>query len=93
MVTSLTLQSIVCMCCVPSMANFSTASLAFSEENYGNDSGLAVYVAKSIDPTLCWDDITWLKKNTSLPVVVKGILNGTHTHTNAYAHTLSICLH
>ncbi|XP_042361495.1 LOW QUALITY PROTEIN: hydroxyacid oxidase 1-like [Plectropomus leopardus] len=59
-----------------SMSNFSSASLAFSEGNYGNDSGLAVYVAKAIDPTLCWDDITWLKKHTRLPVIVKGVLNG-----------------
>lgn len=59
-----------------SMSNFSSASLAFSEGNYGNDSGLAVYVAKAIDPTLCWDDITWLKKHTHLPVIVKGVLNG-----------------
>ncbi|KAK2816815.1 hypothetical protein Q5P01_025006 [Channa striata] len=59
-----------------SMSNFSTASLAFSEGNYGNDSGLAVYVAKAIDPTICWDDITWLKRHTRLPVIVKGVLNG-----------------
>ncbi|XP_033945533.1 2-Hydroxyacid oxidase 1 [Pseudochaenichthys georgianus] len=58
-----------------SLSNFSSASLAFSEGNYGNDSGLAVYVAKAIDPTLCWDDITWLKKHTHLPVIVKGVLN------------------
>ncbi|KAM9392017.1 2-Hydroxyacid oxidase 1 [Pholidichthys leucotaenia] len=58
-----------------SMSNFSTASLAFSEGDYGNDSGLSVYVAKAIDPTICWDDITWLKKHTHLPVIVKGILN------------------
>lgn len=63
--------------CVRSLSNFSTASLAFSEESYGNDSGLAVYVAKAIDPTLCWDDITWLKSHTRLPVIVKGVLNGT----------------
>uniref|UniRef100_A0A3Q2V388 (S)-2-hydroxy-acid oxidase n=1 Tax=Haplochromis burtoni TaxID=8153 RepID=A0A3Q2V388_HAPBU len=59
-----------------SMANFSTASLAFSEGDYGNDSGLAVYVANAIDPSICWDDITWLKKHTRLPVIVKGVLNG-----------------
>ncbi|KAM4634692.1 2-Hydroxyacid oxidase 1 [Polymixia lowei] len=59
-----------------SMSNFSTATLAFSEGSYGNDSGLAVYVAKAIDPTLSWDDITWLKKHTRLPVIVKGILTG-----------------
>ncbi|KAM9780171.1 LOW QUALITY PROTEIN: 2-Hydroxyacid oxidase 1 [Neosynchiropus ocellatus] len=58
-----------------SMANFSGAALAFSEGNYGDDSGLAVYVSKSIDPSLSWDDIAWLKRNTHLPVVVKGILN------------------
>ena len=76
------------------MSNFSTASLAFSEDNYGNDSGLAVYVAKAIDPTLCWDDITWLKKHTRLPLIVKGILNGTyehnHTHTHTYPPVLSV---
>ncbi|XP_030195101.1 2-Hydroxyacid oxidase 1 isoform X1 [Gadus morhua] len=59
-----------------SMSNFSTESLAFSEGSYGNDSGLAVYVAKAIDPTLSWDDIAWLKEHTRLPVVVKGILTG-----------------
>ncbi|CAI5682387.1 2-Hydroxyacid oxidase 1 [Oreochromis niloticus] len=59
-----------------SMANFSTASLAFSEGDYGNDSGLAVYVANAIDPSICWDDIMWLKKHTRLPVIVKGVLNG-----------------
>ncbi|XP_068580944.1 2-Hydroxyacid oxidase 1 [Cebidichthys violaceus] len=59
-----------------SMSNFSSASMAFSEGNYGNDSGLAVYVAKAIDPSLCWDDITWIKKHTYLPVIVKGVVNG-----------------
>ncbi|XP_041828589.1 hydroxyacid oxidase 1 [Melanotaenia boesemani] len=59
-----------------SMSNFSTASLAFSEDDYGNDSGLAVYVANAIEPALSWDDITWLKKQTCLPVIVKGVLNG-----------------
>ncbi|KAM9784296.1 2-Hydroxyacid oxidase 1 isoform 2-T2 [Syngnathus typhle] len=58
------------------LSNFSTDSLAFSEGDYGSDSGLAVYVAKAIDPSLCWDDITWLKKNTHLPVIVKGVLTG-----------------
>lgn len=58
-----------------SMSNFSTSTLAFAEGNYGNDSGLAVYVAKAIDPSICWEDIGWLKKHTHLPVIVKGVLN------------------
>ncbi|KAG7235077.1 hypothetical protein INR49_003324, partial [Caranx melampygus] len=45
------------------MSKLLHSSLAFSEGNYGNDSGLAVYVAKAIDPSLCWDDISWLKKH------------------------------
>ncbi|XP_056623762.1 hydroxyacid oxidase 1 [Triplophysa dalaica] len=57
------------------LANFDSPDLAFSsKEGYGKDSGLAVYVAQSIDPTVKWDDIAWLKSITSLPVVLKGIL-------------------
>lgn len=74
MVTSLSLLS---------MSNFSSASLAFSEGNYGNDSGLAVYVANAIDPSLSWDDITWIKQHTCLPVIVKGVVNGKQTYTHS----------
>nr|XP_033791389.1 hydroxyacid oxidase 1 isoform X1 [Geotrypetes seraphini] len=57
------------------MKNFQTADLAFSsKKGYGEDSGLAVYVAQAIDPSITWDDIEWLKGVTSLPVVAKGIL-------------------
>ncbi|XP_006625995.2 2-Hydroxyacid oxidase 1 isoform X1 [Lepisosteus oculatus] len=57
------------------MANFESPDLAFSsKESYKEDSGLAVYVTQAIDPTLKWEDIVWLKKLTTLPVVVKGIL-------------------
>ncbi|XP_041107499.1 hydroxyacid oxidase 1 [Polyodon spathula] len=57
------------------MANFKSPDMSFSSKNgYGEDSGLAVYVAQAIDPTLKWEDIAWLKKLTKLPIVVKGIL-------------------
>ncbi|XP_072546434.1 2-Hydroxyacid oxidase 1 [Salminus brasiliensis] len=57
------------------MANFESPDLAFSsKEGYGEDSGLAVYVAQAIDPSLKWEDVAWLKRITSLPVVVKGVL-------------------
>ncbi|XP_030624155.1 2-Hydroxyacid oxidase 1 [Chanos chanos] len=57
------------------MTNFESPDLAFSsKEGYGEDSGLAVYVAQAIDPTLKWEDIAWLKSITDLPVVVKGVL-------------------
>lgn len=37
-------------------------------------SGLASYVASLIDKTLTWDDIHWLRKNTTLKIVVKGVM-------------------
>ncbi|EMP31734.1 Hydroxyacid oxidase 1 [Chelonia mydas] len=57
------------------MKNFDTNDLAFSsEKGYGENSGLAVYVAQAIDPSIKWEDITWLRGLTSLPIVAKGIL-------------------
>ena len=38
------------------------------------DSGLAAYVKSLIDPSLNWKDIEWLKAQTSLPILVKGVL-------------------
>uniref|UniRef100_A0A2K6KTQ2 (S)-2-hydroxy-acid oxidase n=1 Tax=Rhinopithecus bieti TaxID=61621 RepID=A0A2K6KTQ2_RHIBE len=59
------------------MKNFETSTLSFSpEENFGDNSGLAAYVAKAIDPSISWEDIKWLRRLTSLPIVAKGILRG-----------------
>lgn len=59
------------------MVNFESPDLAFSsKENLGEDNALALYVAQSIDPSLKWEDIAWLKSMTTLPVVLKGILTG-----------------
>ena len=37
-------------------------------------SGLASYVASLIDQTLTWNDIAWLRKNTTMKIVVKGVM-------------------
>lgn len=37
-------------------------------------SGLASYVTSLIDQTLTWNDIAWLRKNTTMKIVVKGVL-------------------
>src|SRR5205814_9433272 len=42
----------------------------------GDDSGLARYFTRHIDPTLTWNDLDWLRSLTSLAVVVKGIVRG-----------------
>ncbi|XP_058143523.1 2-Hydroxyacid oxidase 1 isoform X1 [Dasypus novemcinctus] len=59
------------------MKNFETNDLAFSpKEDFGDNSGLAAYVAKAIDPSISWEDIKWLRGLTTLPIVAKGILRG-----------------
>ena len=40
----------------------------------GSESGLLQYFASQIDPALTWHDLDWLHAQTSMPVVVKGIL-------------------
>ncbi len=40
------------------------------------DSGLSVYFASMLDPSLSWTDVEWLRSITSLPVIVKGIVRG-----------------
>ncbi|XP_059324335.1 2-Hydroxyacid oxidase 1 isoform X1 [Ammospiza nelsoni] len=58
-----------------SLKNFSSSDLAFSSgKDFGEDSGLAVYVAEAIDATVSWEDVKWLRALTSLPIVLKGIL-------------------
>ncbi|KAF2987740.1 hypothetical protein EK904_015152 [Melospiza melodia maxima] len=58
-----------------SLKNFSSSDLAFSSgKDFGEDSGLAVYVAEAIDATVSWEDVKWLRTLTSLPIVLKGIL-------------------
>jgi L-lactate dehydrogenase (cytochrome) len=36
-------------------------------------SGLARSVGSFIDPSFCWEDLAWLRKQTKLPIVLKGI--------------------
>jgi 4-hydroxymandelate oxidase len=38
------------------------------------ESGLAAYFQSLIDPALTWQDLTWLRSITKLPVVIKGIV-------------------
>lgn len=37
-------------------------------------SGLNAYVANLFDATLQWSDIEWLKRITTLPIILKGVL-------------------
>lgn len=37
-------------------------------------SGLNEYVTSLFDATLSWDDVKWLKRTTTLPIILKGVL-------------------
>lgn len=59
------------------MGNFTSqgGEHASGTKNAGKQgSGLASYVASLIDKTLSWNDIAWLRKNTKLKIVVKGVM-------------------
>lgn len=69
-------QTILYAFCHFRLKNFSSNNLDFSGRDFGEDSGLAVYVANAIDASVNWEDIKWLRGLTSLPIVAKGILRG-----------------
>ena len=58
-----------------SIANLSRPALGTLPDTPG-DSGLAVYFTQSVDPSLTWADIDWLRSITRLPVLMKGIVRG-----------------
>lgn len=60
------------------MANFAKVGGAHSEgtkKSGSSGSGLASYVASLIDKALTWKDIAWLRENTTMKIVVKGVLS------------------
>jgi 4-hydroxymandelate oxidase len=37
-------------------------------------SGLAAYVSEMLDPSLSWNDLAWLREQTKLPLLLKGLV-------------------
>jgi len=57
------------------MGNFTGGAFSSGTKQSGSTgSGLASYVAALIDQTLTWDDIAWVRSNTTMKIVVKGVL-------------------
>ena len=59
------------------MGNFTQlggAHAAGAKSAGSKGSGLASYVAALIDQTLSWNDIAWVKSNTTMKIVVKGVM-------------------
>ena len=57
-----------------SYSNYKQDAINSKELKCDNNSGLTAYVKSLIDPSLNWKDIEWLKAQTSLPILVKGVL-------------------
>ncbi|CAL1377877.1 unnamed protein product [Linum trigynum] len=53
--------------------------LVSTEVDADGGSNLEAYVNSTLDPSLSWKDVAWLKSITKLPIVLKGIL----THEDA----------
>lgn len=54
-------------------ANVSSAVSGAVASNDSKGGGLGRVMAKYIDPSLTWEDISWLKRVSGLPIVLKGI--------------------
>jgi len=52
-------------------------------DDVNRSEGVARAISEFIDPSLCWDDITWIQSITTLPIILKGVGCGLDT-TMAY---------
>lgn len=49
------------------------------DDDVKRDEGVARAISAFIDPSLCWDDIPWLKSITKMPIILKGVACGLDT--------------
>ena len=56
------------------MGNFTAVKNSGGMNAPGGGSALAKYVASLIDQSLSWKDIAWLRKHTTMKIVVKGVM-------------------
>ncbi|KAH8818999.1 FMN-dependent dehydrogenase-domain-containing protein [Xylogone sp. PMI_703] len=54
--------------------SISTPMTGAQAKNDSKGGSLGRIMGGYIDPALCWDDIAWLRKHTSLPIILKGVM-------------------
>merc|ERR1719329_1807683 len=59
-----------------------------NEDGVERGSGAARAISSFIDPSLCWDDIPWLKSITNMKILLKGVQCGEDA-VLAYQHGLA----
>jgi 4-hydroxymandelate oxidase len=58
-----------------SAVNLDDDAAVLAQTPVTGSSAMAIYTAQAIDPSLSWADVEWLRDQTSLPLVLKGILD------------------
>ncbi len=56
------------------LANFEAPPLQHMPDTHPGESAVAAHAAATLDASLTWDVVSWLRGVTTLPVLVKGIL-------------------
>jgi 4-hydroxymandelate oxidase len=56
-------------------ANLTDAAAVLGERRQAGSSAAADHTAHTFDPSLSWDDVAWLREQTPLPLMLKGILD------------------
>lgn len=57
--------------------NLSVPLHSDAPKNDNKGGGYARVMGGFIDPALCWDDVAWLRSQTSLPIILKGVMTAT----------------
>ncbi|TGN78867.1 alpha-hydroxy-acid oxidizing protein [Streptomyces griseoluteus] len=56
-------------------ANFPATATRSARRGEANTSAVMVHTSEAFDPTLTWNDVAWLRGQTELPLVLKGVLH------------------
>lgn len=56
-------------------AHLDDGSVSRAHDQVAGESAIAAHTAAAFEPGLTWADLAWLRERTSLPLVVKGILD------------------
>ena len=55
-------------------ANLDPALMVSTHQRRPGESAIATHAVRAFDPSLSWSDLAWLREQTRLPLVLKGIL-------------------
>nr|WP_313958868.1 MULTISPECIES: alpha-hydroxy acid oxidase [Streptomyces] len=56
-------------------ANFPVVATLSARRGAAGTSSVMVHTSEAFDPTLTWNDVAWLRGQTDLPLVLKGVLH------------------